>query len=278
MDIQKLLNSIEKPKPYDKGTALMWTDPYISQRLLEMHLDPETDIASRRKESIEKTVQWILSEMGNKTCEIMDLGCGPGLYTEKLAAKGHKVTGVDFSSNSIAYAKQSAKQNSLDINYVCMNYLDMDYAGQFDLVIMIYCDFGVLALTERGLLMKKILKALKPGGLFIFDALSQYDIEAMDFHKDWEISGGGFWSDKPYICMNESFHFPENKAILDQHIVLNEQNEYKIYRFWNHYFEEADIEIDFQKAGFTSVQAYSNIIEESAPYNDKGVVFYKAVK
>jgi SAM-dependent methyltransferase len=203
----------------------------------------------------------------------LDLGCGPGLYTEKIARLGHKVTGIDFSQNSIAYAKEGAKQNNLNINYICKNYLDLDFDNQFDLIIMIYCDFGVLSIEQRELLLDKIYRALKHGGIFIFDALNKYAIDNLNFQKSWEFSQKGFWKDKPYLYLSESFHFPEQKAILDQHIVIDEDNEFKIYRFWNHYFDGNDIEEKFTEVGFNRVQSYQNIIE-----GDKGVTFYKAKK
>ena len=42
--------------------------------------------------------------------KILDLGCGPGLYAELLAKKGHSITGVDFSENSIQYAIRQQKR------------------------------------------------------------------------------------------------------------------------------------------------------------------------
>jgi 2-polyprenyl-3-methyl-5-hydroxy-6-metoxy-1,4-benzoquinol methylase len=39
----------------------------------------------------------------DESTEIADFGCGPGLYTEKLAERGATVTGIDFSENSIRH-------------------------------------------------------------------------------------------------------------------------------------------------------------------------------
>jgi predicted TPR repeat methyltransferase len=37
---------------------------------------------------------------------ILDLGCGPGLYTQRLASLGHTCVGIDISPASIAYARR----------------------------------------------------------------------------------------------------------------------------------------------------------------------------
>ncbi|GMQ64861.1 class I SAM-dependent methyltransferase [Vallitalea sp. AN17-2] len=256
----------------------MWTDEYISKQLLEMHINPDINIASRKEESIDKTIYWILKQLGKNDGEILDLGCGPGLYTEKLAKKGYTVTGVDFSENSIEYAKNRAKQDNLDVNYICKDYLDLDFKEKFDLIIMIYCDFGVLSIEEREVFFKNVYNALKPGGIFIFDTLNKYTIDNLKFQRNWEFSQGGFWQDKPYLCLSQSSHFQENKAILDQIIIIDEENNYKIYRFWNHYFDEDDINNIFERLDFKKVENRQNILEDDGLYNDKGVTFYKATK
>ncbi|HOJ15222.1 MAG TPA: class I SAM-dependent methyltransferase, partial [Deltaproteobacteria bacterium] len=49
----------------------------------------------------------LISELnltGNE--RILDLGCGPGLYTKRLSDAGYDVTGMDYSRRSIAYAKE----------------------------------------------------------------------------------------------------------------------------------------------------------------------------
>ncbi len=37
MKLNKILNANNKPQLFKKGTAEMWTDPYISKQLLEVH-------------------------------------------------------------------------------------------------------------------------------------------------------------------------------------------------------------------------------------------------
>ncbi len=276
MNINKIINELQGVTLYEKGTHTMWTDEYISKQLLEMHLNPNVDIASRSSENIESTVNYILKNIKCEKASILDLGCGPGLYTEKLAEKRHKVTGVDFSKNSINYAKNRLKENGLQIDYVCDNYLNLDYDNKFDLIIMIYCDFGVLSLEERNTLIKKIYKALKKGGVFIFDTLNENSLSNMKFESSWEFSSGGFWSDKPYLALSQSKHFKENKAILDEHIVINEVGEHKIYRFWNHYLNYEEVNAIFQQHNFSKIEVKENIISSDNPYNN--VYFFKITK
>ena len=127
MNIRKLNIANQKPKVYEKGDSVMWTDKHISKQLLGFHLNPEIDAASRTPDSINDTVEFILKCYNKSPMNILDLGCGPGIYSEKLTEKGHHVTGVDFSENSISYARAQAIKKNLKINYVCKDYLELDY-------------------------------------------------------------------------------------------------------------------------------------------------------
>ena len=271
MNIEKLIKFSKKPDLYEKGTHNMWTDDYISKQLLHVHLNPDIDLASRKEESIDKTLNWIISQYGKESGDILDLGCGPGLYTAKLAEKSYNVTGIDFSSNSISYAKKTAKEKKLNINYICENYLNLNMDNKFDLIIMIYCDFGVLSFKERELLLSKIHRLLKPNGIFIFDSLNENAIEKIDFNKSWEIAENGFWSETPYVALSETFHYSENRAILSQHILIEESEE-KNYRFWNHYFNDKDINNIIKKFKFYNYERFENLID------DDGITFYKVKK
>ena len=62
MNTKELLKYTNKPKLYEKGTAVMWTDPYISQQLLQIHLNSELDLASRKYSTIKSTAEWVLSK------------------------------------------------------------------------------------------------------------------------------------------------------------------------------------------------------------------------
>ncbi|MCK5492576.1 MAG: class I SAM-dependent methyltransferase, partial [Candidatus Omnitrophica bacterium] len=136
----KEINS--RPSPFQFYTAdELWTNEHTSKQMLEYHLNESIDVSSRNKNFIGRSVEWIVSHFGvdNKT-EIADFGCGPGLYTTRLAERGAKVTGIDFSENSINYAKKVADERNLDITYVVKNYMDYETTDNYDLITMIMCD------------------------------------------------------------------------------------------------------------------------------------------
>jgi SAM-dependent methyltransferase len=88
----------EKPEPFTPGEKLFWDDPHISKGMLATHLDPTIDLASRRPETIDRTVAWIVETLDlGPGDSVLDLGCGPGLYTQRFAQWGLRVSGMDYS-------------------------------------------------------------------------------------------------------------------------------------------------------------------------------------
>ena len=53
LDLELLHRLEEKPELFSPGDLVFWTDPYISSHVLDAHLDPESDDASRRAETIQ---------------------------------------------------------------------------------------------------------------------------------------------------------------------------------------------------------------------------------
>ena len=273
MHLNNINKLTDKPEIYESGTATMWTDSYISEQLLSVHLDENIDLASRKKPTIDSTVEWILKNVKKDKLDILDLGCGPGLYSERLAQKGHRVMGIDFSECSIQYARNTAKSNNLEIEYLNMNYLDMQFKNKFDLIILIYTDFGVLLPEDRQMLLSNIYMALKPGGTFIFDVLSDQDLDKKLTAKNWEITKGGFWNKGTYLALSDSFLFPKEKVILYQHIIIDEFNTAKAYRFWTHFFNENDLLKILSGFSFQGTTFHRNVLPDNDLWSGNNVIF-----
>lgn len=90
-----LVNRIPVPEPWQEGDNIPWNEPGFSKRMLDEHLSQEHDAASRRLSKIGEQVDWIHSELlGGHSTRVLDLCCGPGLYTSRLAALGHECVGI----------------------------------------------------------------------------------------------------------------------------------------------------------------------------------------
>lgn len=260
IDFELLYEYTKKPELYTKSTALFWDDEHISKGMLEAHLDPVFEGASRKHTFIDASFNWIFDfcELGKET-KVLDLGCGPGLYAEKFASRGCKVTGIDYSRRSVSYAREQSLKRGLNIEYIYQNYLEIDYESSYDLALIIYCDMGVFSDAERDIFMNKVYKALKPGGLFIFDIFTpmRYKEVAKESHE-WEVEEAGFWRPDKHICLSSHFIYPEHNTHMNQVIVIDKTGQVEAYRLWDHVYTRDTIEKVLLKHGFKNIQFFSD--------------------
>ncbi len=249
--ISQLIELQEKPEPFTPGEPLFWNDPHISSQMLQFHLNPDTDAASRCPEAIDHIVQWMIKTLGLKPGDsVLDLGCGPGLYTSRLAHAGLRVTGVDYSHRSIEYASQYAKDNHLEILYRYQNYLELEDENQYDAVLLIYGDFCPLSPTQRAKLLANIHRALKPNGRFVLDVTTRECRKKYGIKNGWYAVQSGFWKPDPHVVLEEGFDYPEQSIWLDQYTVIEANGKVSVYRNWFQDYTPDTITAELEQSGF----------------------------
>jgi 2-polyprenyl-3-methyl-5-hydroxy-6-metoxy-1,4-benzoquinol methylase len=116
MNLIELIYKAAPPVPWVEGEKIPWSDPGFRQRMLREHLSQEHDTASRRVGLIDQHVDWNHNGLlAGQPGRILDLGCGPGLYTGRLAQLGYQCVGIDYGPASIAYAREQAEEKGLAI-------------------------------------------------------------------------------------------------------------------------------------------------------------------
>lgn len=250
-----------RPKPFEFYTAEdLWTDEYTATQMLEYHLNEAIDVSSRNKHFIDQSVAWIASEFQiNRTTTIADFGCGPGLYTTRFAELGAKVTGVDFSENSLTFAKQTAKAKNLEINYVCQNYLKFETQQKFDLITMIMCDFCALSPEQRHTMLLKFETFLEAEGALLLDVYSLAGFAQKQESSHYELNQlNGFWSAQDYYCFVNNFKYEQEKVTLDKYTIIEKDRERTVFN-WLQYFDENSLQQEFERAGLRIETLYADV-------------------
>ncbi|ASN05169.1 class I SAM-dependent DNA methyltransferase [Virgibacillus necropolis] len=109
---------------------------------------------------------------------IVDLGCGTGQITARLARNGYQMIGIDYSIDMLSYAEQRASEQNLSIQWINQDIRETDGISQVDAVVS-YCDVINYITTEEELTLvfANVANMLKDDGMFIFDVHSLHHVE-----------------------------------------------------------------------------------------------------
>lgn len=229
-------------------------------------------MASRPFASIDRVVKWLDDTFHLRGKSVCDLGCGPGLYAERYAQRGAIVCGLDFSANSIEYARANASENMGSAAYILANYLVDPLPRDQDLVTLIYCDLCALSYAQRKVLLWKIRTSLKPGGAFVFDVAS-----SKDFDNKTELSAfghrymDGFWAAGDYFAFHNAFRYENENVSLDHFAIVEEEGVWEVYN-WMQYFTAESIEAELDANGFEVLDVVSGFGVEEAEEKTFGVI------
>ncbi len=112
---------------------------------------------------------------GRSVRTILDLGCGTGNHTIRLARRGYKVTGVDRSLEMLNRARQKAEAHVLDTNYELPAFCQgdvrqVDLGQEFDAVLMMFAVLGYqLTNDDVSAALCTVRHHLRPDGIFVCD-------------------------------------------------------------------------------------------------------------
>jgi len=110
----------------------------------------------------------------NKTLRILDVGCGTGRHSIELTKRGYDMTGIDLSEAQLKKARQKAKDNNLEIEFLKHDARDLPFKNEFDAAIML-CEggFPLMETDEMNFeILRNVSETLKSQCKFIFTTLN----------------------------------------------------------------------------------------------------------
>jgi SAM-dependent methyltransferase len=138
--------------------------------------------------------------------KILDLGCGPGLYSSRLAKLGHECVGIDYSPASIAYAVEQAEKQGLSCTYMHQDIRTAEYGHGFGLAMQIFGEINVFRPADARRILDKAHRALAGGGLLLLEPHTFAAVQRLgEEGPSWYSSPGGLFSEQPHLCFQESF-------------------------------------------------------------------------
>ena len=116
---------------------------------------------------------------------VLDIGTGPGFYAIILAARGYRVTAVDFSENMLAEARRNAGALSERIDFRQMDAHSLDFPdGSFDVIVTRNLTWN---LSDPLRAYRDWLRVLRPGGaMLVFDANWYAYLMDEEKQREWD--------------------------------------------------------------------------------------------
>jgi len=135
--------------------------------------------------------EWFKGDDGNKkNLLVLDLACGTGNITLRLAEMGYDLIGVDASEEMLAEAARKAYEQNEKILFLAQDMRELNLYGTVDAAISV-CDGMNYILTEEDLLavFKRVRLFLNKGGVFIFDMNTEYKFKELLKNQTFEGNG-----------------------------------------------------------------------------------------
>lgn len=204
----------------------------------------------------------------------VDLACGTGSVAMLLAEQGMKVTAVDLSEDMLTVASEKARDMANPPLFVCQPLQALSLPRGVDLAVCALDSLDYITdPKDCAQAIKRIYKALNPGGIFIFDVNTPEKLRAMDGQVFLDED------DDVYCVWRGEFDGQTNVCSYGMDIFQREGNS------WQRSFEEhreyaysqAQLTGFLKDAGFTHIEIYADRLFE-APRPGEQRIYFKARK
>ena len=216
----------------------------------------------------------ILASEGVKPRTVADLACGTGSVSLLLARRGYQVTGVDMSEDMLTVAADKTQELENRPQFVCQKLQELRLPRGVDLAVSGLDSMNYITDPEDcELAIKRVYKALNPGGIFIFDVNTPQRFRSMD--------GQVFLDEDDDVYCIWRGEFDEESNICSYGMDLFQ----RAGKTWQRSFEEhqeyaytqEQLEQYLKNAGFSHIRAYGDR-QMSAPTEKDQRIYFSARK
>lgn len=124
-----------------------------------------------------KYIKDILDKNSVSYKDVLEMACGTGNVSVRLAKMGYGVTAFDLSEDMLSVASSKASEEGARVNFLCQDMRDIKLNDEFGIILCL-CDSINYITDEEELyeVFKWVYDHLKDEGIFIFDINSSYKL------------------------------------------------------------------------------------------------------
>lgn len=216
----------------------------------------------------------ILKREGLRPRTAVDLACGTGSVTAILAKKGLQVTGVDMSEEMLTVAQQKAPELDNQPRFVCQPLQELRLPRGVDMAVCALDSLDYITdPKDCKEAIRRVYKALNPGGIFIFDVNTPEKLRAMDgqvfLDEDDDVYcvWRGEFDEQTNICSYGMDLFQRHGAVWERSFEEHCEYAYSAQQLTGY----------LKAAGFTHIRVYADRLFE-APREGEQRIYIKARK
>ena len=216
----------------------------------------------------------ILKREGLSPRSAVDLACGTGSVTAILARKGLWVIGVDMSEEMLTVAQQKAMELKNMPRFVCQPLQELRLPRGVDMAVCALDSLDYITNPEECKeAIRRVWKALNPGGIFIFDVNTPERLRAMDgqvfLDEDDDVYcvWRGEFDEETNICSYGMDLFQRRGEVWERS--FEEHREYA--------YSQEQLVGYLKAAGFTHIRVYADRLFEE-PREGEQRIYIKARK
>ena len=216
----------------------------------------------------------ILKREGLRPRTAVDLACGTGSVTAILAKKGLQVTGVDMSEEMLTVAQQKAPELDNQPRFVCQPLQELRLPRGVDMTVCALDSLDYITdPKDCKEAIRRVYKALNPGGIFIFDVNTPEKLRAMDgqvfLDEDDDVYcvWRGEFDEQTNICSYGMDLFQRHGAVWERSFEEHCEYAYSAQQLTGY----------LKAAGFTHIRVYADRLFE-APREGEQRIYIKARK
>ncbi|MGF1482313.1 MAG: class I SAM-dependent methyltransferase [Cyanophyceae cyanobacterium] len=137
--------------------------------------------AERSEREVELIWQLLALEGG---MSVLDLACGHGRITNRLAQRGGEMTGLDVTPLFLERARQDTEQMGVEVEYVEGDMRSLPWTERFDCIVNWFTAYGYFNDKDNRRVLAEVYRALKPGGKFLIEHPNR-DRVLKNFQSAW---------------------------------------------------------------------------------------------
>jgi ubiquinone/menaquinone biosynthesis C-methylase UbiE len=199
---------------------------------------------------------YVVKKLGLKRgSKFLDCPSGIGRISIPLAKKGIKVTGVDITAPYLSELAEKSRKMRLGIKLVKSDMRRIHFEKEFDAAGNLGTSLGYFRKESDDLLvMKKIFRALKPGGRFMLHIINRDWVMRHYTLDSWFEVGGVKILDRRHFDFRRSVNIAEYHFLKDGRETVR-QVELRLYSFH-------ELVSMMRRAGFVDIEGFGSTKDE----------------